>query len=60
MPGFAFAGRGKPIESDDLDRASGVTWQQALDLLASVYGWFTEGLDTVDLKAAKALLDELS
>ncbi len=33
--------------------------QQALDLLAPVYGWFTEGLDTADLKAAKALLDEL-
>jgi hypothetical protein len=24
-----------------------------------VYGWFTEGLDTLDLKEAKALLDEL-
>jgi class 3 adenylate cyclase/predicted ATPase len=33
--------------------------QQAVDLLAPVYGWFTEGLDTTDLKAAKALLDEL-
>jgi predicted ATPase len=30
------------------------------DLLAPVYGWFTEGFDTPDLKAAKALLDELS
>jgi len=28
--------------------------------LSSVYGWFTEGFDTLDLKAAKALLDELS
>jgi len=28
-------------------------------LLAPVYGWFTEGFDTADLKAAKALLDEL-
>jgi hypothetical protein len=27
--------------------------------LAPIYGWFTEGLDTPDLKAAKALLDEL-
>jgi predicted ATPase len=34
--------------------------QQARELLASVYGWFTEGLDTRDLKEAKALLDELS
>ncbi len=29
------------------------------DLLAPVYGWFTEGFDTADLKEAKALLDEL-
>ena len=28
-------------------------------LLARVYGWFTEGFDTHDLKEAKALLDEL-
>jgi class 3 adenylate cyclase/predicted ATPase len=30
------------------------------DLLAPVYGWFTEGFDTADLKDAKALLDELA
>jgi hypothetical protein len=29
-------------------------------LLAPVYGWFTEGFDTRDLKEAKALLDELA
>jgi predicted ATPase len=34
--------------------------QQARDLLAPVYGWFTEGFDTRDLKEAKALLDELA
>ena len=34
--------------------------QQARELLASVYGWFTEGFDTLDLKEAKALLDELA
>jgi predicted ATPase len=34
--------------------------QQARELLAPVYGWFTEGLDTLDLKEAKALLEELS
>ena len=34
--------------------------QQGRDLLAPVYGWFTEGFDTLDLKEAKALLDELS
>jgi predicted ATPase len=33
---------------------------QARDLLAQVYGWFTEGFDTLDLKEAKALLDGLA
>jgi len=33
--------------------------QQARELLAPVYGWFTEGFDTLDLKEAKTLLDEL-
>ena len=31
----------------------------ARDLLAPVYGWFTEGFDTLDLKEAKTLLDEM-
>jgi predicted ATPase len=41
-------------------------WQQqgkraaALELLAPVYGWFTEGFDTADLRDARALLEELS
>ena len=41
-------------------------WQQqgkkeeARDLLAPVYNWFTEGFDTADLKDAKALLDQLA
>ena len=41
-------------------------WQQqgkrdeARQVLADVYGWFTEGFDTADLKDAKALLDELA
>ena len=41
-------------------------WQQqdkkkeAHELLAEIYGWFTEGFDTVDLKEAKALLEELN
>jgi predicted ATPase len=34
--------------------------QQARKLLAPVYGWFTEGFDTRDLKEAKALLEELA
>ena len=33
---------------------------EARDLLAPVYGWFTEGFDTLDLKQARALLDELA
>ena len=33
---------------------------EARELLAPVYGWFTEGFDTLDLKEAKALLDELN
>jgi predicted ATPase len=34
--------------------------QEAHDLLADVYAWFTEGFDTADLQEAKALLEELS
>jgi predicted ATPase len=40
-------------------------WQQqgtraeAYELLAPIYGWFTEGFDTVDLQEAKTLLEEL-
>ena len=43
----------------------GRLWQQqgkqreAHQLLAEIYGWFTEGFDTADLQEAKALLDEL-
>jgi hypothetical protein len=32
----------------------------ARKLLAEIYGWFTEGFDTTDLKEAKALLEEVS
>ncbi len=41
-------------------------WQQqgkqaeARALLTPIYGWFTEGFDTADLREAKALLEELS
>jgi len=34
--------------------------QQARELLAPVCGWFTEGFDTLDLKEAKALLEQLA
>jgi predicted ATPase len=33
---------------------------EARELLAPIYGWFTEGFDTIDLKEAKASLDELA
>jgi predicted ATPase len=33
---------------------------EAHQLLAEIYGWFTEGFDTVDLQEAKALLEELA
>jgi predicted ATPase len=39
------------------ERGQGI---EARELLAPVYGWFTEGFDTLVLKEAKALLDELS
>jgi predicted ATPase len=32
----------------------------ARELLAPIYGWFTEGFDTADLQEARALLEELS
>ena len=34
--------------------------QQAHDLLAPTYGWFTQGFDTLDSREARALLDELA
>jgi predicted ATPase len=35
-------------------------WAESYDLLAPLYGWFTEGVDTADLQEAKALLEGLS
>jgi predicted ATPase len=34
--------------------------EEARQILAEIYGWFTEGFDTADLREAKALLEELS
>jgi len=34
--------------------------EEARRMLAEIYGWFTEGFDTADLKEAKALLEEVS
>ena len=60
--------RGQEAKSLELRAATSLArlWRdqgeraQARDLLAPIYGWFTEGLDTADLKDAKALLDELA
>ena len=48
--------------SDELGSAVAKSKQasRTRDLLAAIYGWFTEGFDTNDLKEAKALLDELA
>jgi hypothetical protein len=43
---FLWRDQGKPV--------------QARDLLAPIYGWFTEGFDTLDLKEAKTLINELA
>jgi class 3 adenylate cyclase/predicted ATPase len=59
--------RHQHAKSLELRAAIGLSrlWQQqgksaaARDLLAGIYGWFTEGFDTVDLQAAKALLETL-
>jgi predicted ATPase len=64
---FAVA-RGQEAKSFELRAAMSMArlWREqgkrdeARELLAPVYGWFTEGFDTLDLKQAKALLDELT
>jgi predicted ATPase len=60
--------RGKQTKSFELSAAMSLArlWrsqgkrEEARELLAPVYGWFTEGFDTLDLKEAKKLLEELS
>ena len=60
--------RGQQAKSFELRAATSLCrlWQQqgkraeAHELLAPIYGWFTEGFDTADLQEAKALLEELS
>jgi predicted ATPase len=64
----AFRGRQQQAKSWELRAAMSMARlrrdqskrQEARDLLAPVYGWFTEGFDTRDLKEAKRLFDELS
>ena len=61
----AHAQQAKSLELRSALRLAAV-WQEsgkpddAYQLLSNIYGWFTEGLETPDLRAAKALLDELA
>ena len=60
--------RRQRAKSWELRAATSMAWlwrdqgkqDQAREVLAPVYGWFTEGFDTLDMKEAKALLDELA
>jgi predicted ATPase len=60
--------RHQQARSWELRAATSLTrlWQQqgkrddAYELLAPIYGWFTEGFDTADLQAARVLLEELT
>jgi predicted ATPase len=60
--------RHQQAKSSELRAAMSLSqlWQQqgqhakARELLAPVYGWFTEGFDTADLQEAKVLLEELA
>jgi hypothetical protein len=47
-------------ESDGSQFLSALRKEEAWQMLAEIYGWFTEGFDTKDLQEAKALLDELT
>jgi predicted ATPase len=58
VPSFLWLGSSASVHAR-LWRDQGKVWE-ARELLAPVYGWFTEGFDTRDLKEAKALLDELT
>jgi predicted ATPase len=67
LPSYRNA-REQPAEFSELRAAMSMAslWRdrgkrdEARELLAPVYGWFTEGFDTRDLKEGKKLLEELS
>ena len=59
LPSFSFASLRAATGFARLWRDQGER-DEARELLAPVYGWFTEGFDTLDLKEAKALLEELA
>jgi hypothetical protein len=56
---YVSTGEPKPYSSQCREIFSGC-FADGRDLLTPVFGWFTEGFDTPDLKEAKALLAELS
>jgi predicted ATPase len=58
-PGGKIAGVAGRYDSESALAPAGKR-QEAHDLLAEVYAWFTEGFDTADLQEAKALLEELA
>jgi hypothetical protein len=58
-PAFSPRGAYEPMPPDFNGDQQGAR-TQARDLLALIYGWFTEGFETADLKETKALLDEFS
>ena len=68
FPERAEVARGQSAKSLELRAAMSLSrlWQrqgkkaEAQQLLAEIYGWFTEGFDTADLKQAKTLLEELT
>ena len=59
--------RGQQAKSYELRAATSLAWlwgeqgrrAEAHELLAPIYGWFTEGFDTADLKEAQVLLGQL-
>ena len=51
---------GRLYQRQNLPRSIGGKTAEAREALAQIYNWFTEGLDTVDLKEARVLLEELS
>jgi predicted ATPase len=53
-------GRAAGIDQPDLPLATAGEKNEAQQMLAEIYNWFTEGFDTKDLQEAKALLAELA
>ena len=48
------------LDPEELREVVRAYQEMCAEILAEVYGWFTEGFDTADLQEAKALLEELA